>query len=555
MFKRFLIILGVLFVIILLCLLGFFLYDKYFKKTLEKTETAYLSSLEKTVKLYDEEFNETSTLVRGTKVTLYEKDITKDENDKTNYKKIEYDKKTYLVCASDIALKYEDSIKEKEIYVRTSLTIYKDNNSVDILGYAKKGTQLEITGFDFLDSNGSVNMYKVKNGENEGYVYAKYVVRTLEEASAVYNENGIYDLHKDRAYYFELYGGSASTLDYYPYEKVAFEDNKLLAESKTYYLVGTPYVLADVDKYISLAKSAGANAFVVDIKDGALAYKSDVAKDYSKTSYDNAMNEVSFYKEAIDKIKEAGFYVIGRIVLFNDSIYALDNPNDCIKSQAGESTSWVSAYSRRAWEYNVKLALEAINLFDFNEIQFDYVRFPEASYNWSKYNYDFNNLYEEEKAEAIQTFLYYATDKIHKTNTYLSVDVFGESAENYVTAYGQYWPAISNVVDVISAMPYTDHFDRNDSSYWENPYQTLKNWGLKAMTRQQEIPTPAKVRTWITAYDTPYWNVTTIYGAEEISAQIQGLVDAGLGSGFITWNANSNYDKYQSIAPAFSKSY
>lgn len=554
-FKRVLVVIGILFLILLLCILGYFLYNKYFQKELEKTSDAYISSLNQTVKLYDEEFKETKDIVRGTKVTLYEKDIKKEDDDKNTYKKIEYDKKIYLINANDVALKYENSIKEKEVYVRTSLTVYANATDSDILGYAKKGTTLEIVGFDKLDSSGVVNMYKVKNGESEGFVYAKYVVPTLEEANDVYNENGIYDIHKDRAYSFELYGGSASKLDYYPYEKVEFEDNKLLAESKTYYLVGTYYVLAEVDKYIELAKSAGANAFVVDIKDGALAYKSSVSQEYSKTSYDTGMNEVNFYKEAINKIKEAGFYVIGRIVLFNDSQYAKDNPDDCIKSQTGSNTNWVSAYSRRAWEYNVKLALEAINLFDFNEIQFDYVRFPEASYNWSKNNYDFNNTYGEEKAEAIQTFLYYAADEIHKTNTYISVDVFGESAEDYVTAYGQYWPAISNVVDVISAMPYTDHFDRNDSTYWTNPYQTLKNWGLKAAARQQEIPTPAKVRTWITAYDTPYWNVTTVYGEQQISAQIQGLVDAGLGSGFITWNANSSYTKYQSIAPAFSKNY
>ncbi|MBQ6817848.1 MAG: hypothetical protein IJO27_05390, partial [Bacilli bacterium] len=219
------------------------------------------------------------------------------------------------------------------------------------------------------------------------------------------------------------------------------------------------------------------------------------------------------------------------------------------------STSWDSAYSRRAWEYNVKLAKEAIKLFDFNEIQFDYVRFPEASYNWSKNNYDFRNAYNEEKAQTIQSFLYYATDEIHKDEVYVSVDVFGEASWGYVTAYGQYWPAISNIVDVISGMPYTDHFDRNISSYWTNPYNTLKEWGLTASERQKEIPTPAGVRTWITAYNTPYWNVTTIYGADEIAAQIQGLKDAGLGTGFITWNGVSSYSKYKEIAPAFSRTY
>lgn len=548
-----LIIIGI--VIILLCIGAYFGSDFIFKNDIKiaKVKTAYLSSNEEMVEVYDLEYNE-SKLPRGSNVNLYEEEV-KNEEKGTTYNKIKYRGKEYLVNPENIVSKHEESIKEKEVYVRTSLTSYESPNEVDIAGFYKKGTKLEVIGFDRIDEFGKVNMYKIKHGEKESYVYSKYVVDTLEEANAMYNENGTYDYHKDRAYSFELYGGYAKNLDYYPYEKPNFENNKLLAESKTYYLVGTYYVLAEIDKYINLAKEAGANAFVVDIKDGALAYASDVAKEYSITSFNKVMNSKEFYATAIKKLKDAGFYVIGRIVLFNDPTYAQDNPDDCIKTSWGTNTTWVSAYSRRAWEYNVKLAKEAIELFDFNEIQFDYVRFPEASYNWSKNNYDFKNTYNEEKSQAIQSFLYYATDEIHKEEVYVSVDVFGESSDTYVTAYGQYWPAISNIVDVISAMPYTDHFDRNNSNYWTNPYQTVKNWGVTAAKRQTEIPTPAGVRTWITAYNTPYWNVTTIYGANEIAAQIQGLKDSGLGTGFITWNGVSSYAKYQEIAPAFKRTY
>ena len=242
---------------------------------IEKTSDAYISSLDNTVTLYNiEDYSEVKEVVRGTKVKLYENEVTKKVEEGSNetpetYRKIKYDSNLYLVMPDDVVSKYEDSIKEKEIYVRTSLTTYKNPDSVDIAGYQKKGTKLEITGFDTLNEDGSVNMYKVKDGENESYVYPKYLVSTQDEANEVYNENGTYDYHKDRTYYFELYGGSAKNLDYYPYEKPNFEDNTLLAQSKTYYLVGTYYVLAEVDKYITLAKNAGATAFVVDIKDGA----------------------------------------------------------------------------------------------------------------------------------------------------------------------------------------------------------------------------------------------------------------------------------------------
>ena len=396
-------------------------------------------------------------------------------------------------------------------------------------------------------------MYKIKKDDISGWVYSKYLVNDLDSANANYNENSVYDTHKDRKYPSrELYGGKASTLDYYPYGRVEFEDNPLLKNAKAMYLnAGT---IGSIDRYLEIAKSSGVNAIVVDIKDGALAYSSEVAKKYSITAYNTAINSNVSYKSAIQKIKDAGIYAIGRIVVFNDVHYGKDHPEDCISSSAS-SRLWPSAYSRGAWEYNVELAKEAILTMGFNEIQFDYVRFPEDAYNMSvKGNTDFKNKYGEEKAEAVQNFLFYAVDEIHKFNAYLSVDVFGECSSEYVTAYGQYWPAISNIVDVISSMPYTDHFGRSIDT-WSNPYKTVYNWAVGAAKRQTEIPTPAIARTWITAYDTPYWKPTVTYDASKISDQVQALYDAGLNGGFITWNSSSNLNKYNQIKSAFAKDY
>ena len=67
-------------------------------------------------------------------------------------------------------------------------------------------------------------MYKIKKDDIEGWVYSKYLVDTKELAEQNYNESNTYDTHKDRKYYRELYGGKASTLDYYRYEKVEFDN-------------------------------------------------------------------------------------------------------------------------------------------------------------------------------------------------------------------------------------------------------------------------------------------------------------------------------------------
>ena len=516
----------------------------------------YLSSDTNSIPIYsyDKEqntMNETKKIPRGTKVKSSQDSI--NIND-ISYKEVSLKDEKFYVNDINLTEDKDKVVTETKKYVRTSVTVYKNETDSKISSFIKKGNEIDITGYDKLDDDGNVEMYKIKKDDIEGWVYSKYLVDTKELAEQNYNESNTYDTHKDRKYYRELYGGKASTLDYYPYEKVEFDNNPLMKKAKAMYLNAGKNVIADIDSYIKVATSSGVNTIVVDLKDGALAYPMEVAKEYSKKAYESAINSYDDYKKAIDKIKSSDIYVIGRIVVFNDPHYGADHPEDCIKSPVSQRL-WPSAYSRGAWEYNVELAKQAIKDMGFNEIQFDYVRFPEDAYNMSQSNgTDFKNKYNEEKAEAVQNFLLYATDQIHKENVYLSVDVFGECSSTYVTSYGQYWPAISNIVDAISSMPYTDHFGRNVDT-WTNAYQTVNNWAKTAAARQKEIPTPAIARTWITAYDTPYWKPTVIYDATKISDQAKALVDAGLNGGFITWNSASSLAKYQQIKGAFSKDY
>ena len=543
------------FVIILILIIGIIIFFTSKGKNISIGKSSmYLAGDTNKVTTYimdeDNSLKENSELVRGKKVIYSGKKVNMNDNE---YLLIEFDNKEYYVNAKQLVKNVKDVVLEKERYVRTSVTVYENETDSKIASFIKKGNKLDIIGYDKLFDDGNVNMYKIKYNDTEGYVYSKYLVNDKESEDSVYYEYGVYDIHKDRKFKGrELYGGKASTLDYYPYERVEFEDNKLLKKAKTMYLnAGT---IGSIDSYLKIAKENGVNAIVVDIKDGALAYSSNVAKEISPTAYATAINDNSTYKSAIDKIKDAGIYAIGRIVVFNDVHYGKDHPDDCISSTAS-SRLWPSAYSRGAWYYNVELAKEAVKEMGFNEIQFDYVRFPEDAYNMSiKGNSDFKNKYDEEKAEAVQNFLFYATDQIHKVGAYLSVDVFGECSGEYVTAYGQYWPAISNIVDAISSMPYTDHFGRSVDT-WTNAYRTVYNWAKGAAIRQKEIPTPAVARTWITAYDTPYWKPTVIYNASKIEDQVRALYDAGLDGGFITWNSASSLAKYEQIKTAFNKDY
>ena len=548
-------------ILIIAGLIVFGITKLFFSKgiNLKKNTDKYIASDVGSVDIYgyvdsdDSMLEKIDIVSRGTKVNTEGNKLVVDE---IEYTLIKYNNGNYYVDSKNLVDDVSSVVLEKDRFVRTSVTVYKNEVDSKIESFIKKGSQLEVLGYDKLLEDGSVNMYKIKKDDITGWVYGKYLVKDMASAEANYNENGVYDTHKDRKYGTELYGGKASNLDYYPYERVEFEDNPLLKNASSMYLNAGANVISNIDKYLEIAKSSGVNAIVVDIKDGALAYSSEVAKEYSPTAYNTAINDNDVYASAISKIKDAGLYAIGRIVVFKDVHYGKDHMDEIITSPLMSSSEiWPSVYSRGAWEYNVELAKEAVHEFGFNEIQFDYVRFPESSSRISANSQtDFKNVYNEEKAEAVQNFLFYALDQIHKEGVYLSVDVFGECSSTYVTAYGQYWPAISNIVDAISSMPYTDHFGRNVDT-WSNPYKTVYNWAVNASKRQSEIPTPAVARTWITAYDTPYWNPTVVYDANKLSDQAQALVDAGLDGGFITWNSSSSLKKYEQIKSFFGKTY
>lgn len=522
------------------------------KKQEKPIKENYLSSNTIQVKLYDMNYTEIKELPRGTKV----QELEKVQNENETYIKIKYEDQEYLVKEENLN---EDIVQEKEIYVRTPSILY-ENEDGKILSQLKKGDKLEITGYDKLDVTGKVNMYKVKQDGIEGYVYEKYLNQNEQEALKNY-DNGYYETHLSRN--DTLGGGDAASLDYYPYEKPIFKDNPMPEEVNALYI--NAQSVKNIDEYIEIAKQTKINAFVVDIKDNTSpAYKSEVMKKLSPTNYSNAILETDEYKSAIKKIKDNNFYAIGRITTFKDDYYAIDNPTDTIYDKRSNEpfnhndSYWPSAYSRNVWYFNVELAKEAVNTMGFNEIQFDYVRFPDRTSYLEQY-LDYKNQYNETKAQALQQFVMYACDELHKLDVYVSIDVFAESAHQYVTAYGQYFSAISNIADVISPMPYPDHFNEHqygiENVVWTVPYELIYIWANNYVNeRQQETTTPAIVRTWIQTYDTirePY----ITYDNNKVSDQIKGLYDAGIKTGYITWNSGSSIYKYKTLMEAFNRDY
>lgn len=515
-------------------------------------EKYYLSSDKNKVDLLDENYEKDKTAYRGEVVELIEK--------KADYYKIKYNGDEYYINKNNLSKDEDNLVLEKELYVRTSLNFYKEKDTCSLIGLIKKGSKVDIIGYDRLNEDGSVNKYKVKYANNEGYVRAKYLVKSLDEANKKYDYNGSLKTHEKMG--SSLGGGNTLELDYYPYEKGNFKDNVMPKETRTLYINSSAIV--NVDEYIEFAKNNNINAFVVDIKDNTQpAYPANAMKKYSPTNYEKAINTYDNYKNYINKLKDNGFYVIGRITVFKDSYFVKDHSEVAIKDSSTKKpfshngSYWPSAFNRLVWEFNVELAKESVKEIGFNEIQFDYVRFPDQTrYLEINKKIDMVNTFGESKAQALQTFVMYAADELHELNAYISIDVFGESAHDYVTAYGQYWPALSNIVDVISGMPYPDHFDPYQYGFkevvWTTPYKLLEYWGSLVAEKQKLIPTPAKVRTWIQVYDV-FKTPSVVYDSSKISDQIDGLYANGLKDGYMTWNSVSSLIKYKEVSDAFKK--
>ena len=535
----------------------------------EIVEVRYLASPTHTAHLYSydeqsEQLMVADTLVRGAELNVVVNG--KKKINDVEYLPVKVGKELRYATLESLVVEPRAVVQERSVFVRTPASIIVDQATSLVGGLAAKGEELAVIDYDSLDTNGRVYKYKVRQGSVEGYVYAKYTVFEKEQALKRYKAEQYDKVHK--AVKDSFGGGAAIGCDFYPTERVVFENNKMPEACYSLYLNISPSVIGNIEAYIAFAKQTKINTFVIDIKDNECpGYKAEAMKLYSPTNYARAgSTKEAMYARAVSRLHEEGFYVVGRITCFKDSYLVKDHPEVAITEKATgmpfkhNKAYWPSPYDRKVWQFNVELAKEAVRKFGFNEINFDYVRFPDRMTKVEQL-IDYHNKYGESKVQAIQRFVQYACDEIHAVGAYVSIDVFGEAANpGYTTAYGQYWPAISNIADAICGMPYPDHFSNGYYGIkkpWNHPYEILYAWGERVQGRQAVTPTPAVVRTWIQAYNVMrHVDRNGIhYDAENVEKEIRGLYDAGLLGGYTTWHSGSNLDKYKAQKGAFMIDY
>lgn len=306
-----------------------------------------------------------------------------------------------------------------------------------------------------------------------------------------------------------------------------------------------------LEKYLKFAKRNNINTFVIDVKgdDGQLLFKSEAANKHAPAANNFAVYSKEELKEIINTLKAEGIYLIARIVCFKDPTYARTHKDKAIiYKDTGElytgiyKIPWASAYDRELWDYNIEVAKEAAEI-GFDEIQYDYVRFPEISKELRK-EIDLRNQRNETMFEAIYKFLLKSKIELSSYNVPLAADIFG-LVPNVLDdlGIGQQWELVSNVVDYICPMVYPSHYANGSfklpvpDAY---PYETVYNSVLSGVVRNRYLPSPAKIRPWIQAFTATWVKGHITYGENEIRKQIKALKDLGINE-FMLWNASNRY--------------
>ena len=321
----------------------------------------------------------------------------------------------------------------------------------------------------------------------------------------------------------------------------------------TFYGVGDDELRGQL---LNLAQTTEINAVVIDIKGdrGWIAYKSNVPLVKEIGAQTDIM--IPDPKKLLADLRARGIYTIARIVTFKDRPLAESRPDLAVTNVATgkpwvdlEGLYWTDATREEVWDYNIALAVEAIQN-GFDEVQFDYVRFPTDagagnsldSIRFSKPNTATNRL------AAINGFLEKAAAAIHAAGGSISADIFGYVVwrEGDDMGIGQDLEEVAKRVDYVSPMIYPNLFwdgievggalkygDRKSGLY---PYEIVYE-SLKVAARRVGA---AKLRPWLQYYNDYITDKT--YGAEEMRLQKKATYDNGVNS-WLFWDPTNRFAK------------
>ena len=234
---------------------------------------------------------------------------------------------------------------------------------------------------------------------------------------------------------------------------------------------------AKINHIKEILTKTNVNTLVIDAKtdNGHLMF------DSNSSQADLLKNErIKYDAQTLAELREIkDIYLIARIVVFQDPLFAktykeeaiFDSKNNKIYSQDGQY--FLDPSSNLAKEYMINIAIESCRL-GFNEIQFDYIRYPDSNYQYMVFKE--KNDYET-RVNTINSFLSEAKTRLHLEGCLVSADIFGYILTNTEDGgIGQNLETIIKSVDFISPMVYPSHYSNGSFGYQypnNHPYEVV----------------------------------------------------------------------------------
>jgi len=298
----------------------------------------------------------------------------------------------------------------------------------------------------------------------------------------------------------------------------------------------------DLAKMIGLVERTELNALEIDLKDeaGMIGFNLDnpLAKQAKATT-----NYIDL-ESVVDQLRFKNIYSICRIVSFKDPKLGKVRPDLAVQDKAGGVWGkgvWLDPYSKEVWDYNLSVA-EAAAKAGFNEVQFDYVRFPSDG-NTSTCLYPHQDA--RQPGQVIDDFLSYARTRLAPYNVFISADLFGLTASDQGDMnIGQRVGDVANRVDFISPMVYPSHYNPGEYKIKvpeANPFDIVSK-SLQDFQKKMGGK-PAKLRPWLQDF-----SLKIRYTPDMVRAQIDACEKLGVHQ-WLLWDPDCTYSE-SALKPA-----
>ena len=305
-----------------------------------------------------------------------------------------------------------------------------------------------------------------------------------------------------------------------------------------------------LNRALALCRATEVNALIIDIKGdyGNVTWPSEIEAVQSLGS-DRNNNFVS-WREILDYADKHDIYTIARVVTFKDPHVARSLPDHAIQLKAGgvyvdpNKEHWVNPFDPFIWNYTIGVAQEAA-LRGFDEVNFDYIRFPENSAHYNPITH-FPYRDDRDKAVAINEFLDRARQELDDYGVHVSADVFGITTHTWNSQpedIGQIWRDIANRVEAICPMIYPSHYGRDWYGFEfpdAAPYGVVLGAMREAIERNAAQATPGVIRPWLQAFTASWVRGHIEYTPEVIAEQIRGARELGCDE-YLLWQARGDY--------------